>query len=141
MKEIINKKWALINKINKEFDDLYHKMAVHYNLSDSAFWILYSLYTSKKPCTQKEICDNWCFSKQTINSAIKNLEQIGYISRGYKKIVLTPLGLEVAEKTIHEVIEIENKSLSKINEEELDTIINLFQKTLSSFKEEANKII
>lgn len=148
MKEVITKKWGIYTKINKEFDEIYHKIAIHYNLSDSSFWILYSLYETKQPCTQMEICKEWYFNKQTVNSAIKNLEKLGYISKGIsennkqdKKIRLTSLGLEVAEKTVKNVIMLEDIAFSKISEEELDNIINLLQKVLFSFKEEANKII
>lgn len=145
MNGIINQKWALYTKINKEFDELYHKLAVHYNLSDSDFWILYSLYENKQPCSQIEICNDWYFNKQTINSAIKKLEKLGYVNKGNsensKKISLTPLGLQIAEKSIKEVMKIEDIAFSKINEKELDNIIYLLQKVLSSFSEEVNKTI
>ncbi len=148
MKEIITKKWGVYTKTNKEFDEIYHKIALHYKLSDSSFWVLYSLYEAKRPCTQMEICKEWNFSKQTINSTIKNLENLGYITKEnyennklYKKIHLTSLGMEIAEKTVKNVIILEDIAFSKISEEELDIIIKLLQKVLSSFKEEASKII
>lgn len=148
MKEIITKKWEVYTKTNKEFDEIYHKIALHYKLSDSSFWILYFLYAVKRPCTQMEICKEWNFSKQTVNSTIKNLENMGYITKEndednklYKKIRLTSLGKEVAEKTVKNVMILEDIAFSKISEEELDIIIKLLQKVLSSFKEEANKII
>lgn len=148
MKDIINRKWAIITQINREFDELYHKIAVHFNLSDSSLWVLYILYETKRPCTQKEICDYWCYNKQTINSAIKHLENVGYINKGYeennkinKKIGLTPLGLEIAEKSVKKVIEMEDRAFASINEKDLDTIIELMQKPLIAFKDEVNKII
>lgn len=73
---------------------------------------------------------------------------MGYITKEndednklYKKIHLTSLGKEVAEKTVKNVMILEDIAFSKISEEELDIIIKLLQKVLSSFKEEANKII
>lgn len=148
MKDIINRKWAVITQINREFDELYHKIAVYYNLSDSSFWVLYILYEAKRPLSQKEICDYWCYNKQTINSAIKHLEKIGYINKGYeennkmnKKIGLTPKGLKVAEKSVKKVIEIEDKTFASVNEKDLDKIIELMQKPLTAFKDEINKVI
>ncbi len=148
MKEIINRKLLMITQINKEFDELYHKVAVHYNLSDSCFWVLYALYEAKEPCTQKQICDYWYYNKQTINSAIKHLEKIGYINKGYeennkmnKKIGLTQLGLEIAEQSVKKVIEMEDKAFISVNEKELDTVIEIMQKPLTIFKEEVNKTI
>lgn len=146
MKEVINRKFGLINKLNKELDEMYHKIAVHYNLSDSNFWVLYELYEKKIPCTQKEICDDWYYSKQTINSAIKSLEKLGYINKGYeennktnKKIGLTKKGTEICEKTVKQVMQMEEKAFSRIEEKELDAVIETLQKTLYSLKEEINK--
>lgn len=148
MKDIINRKWAVITQINREFDELYHKIAVYYNLSDSSFCVLYILYEAKRHLSQKEICDYWCYNKQTINSAIKHLEKIGYINKGYeennkmnKKIGLTPKGLKVAEKSVKKVIEIEDKTFASVNEKDLDKIIELMQKPLTAFKDEINKVI
>lgn len=148
LREEVNEKWMLISKLNKEFDELYHKISVHYNLSDSSFWILYTLYENKQGYTQKEICSDWYFSKQTINSSIKDLENKKYIELKYennnkknKKICLTELGLEIAKNTVKKVIEAENRAFSKINKKELDKVINFFQVQLDSLKEEMNKII
>ena len=148
MKDIINRKWAIITQINREFDELYHKIAVHYNLSDSSFFVLYILYEVQTPLSQKEICDYWYYNKQTINSAIKHLEKIGYINKGYeennkmnKKIGLTLEGLKIAEKSVKKVIEMEDRAFISVNENDLDTIIELMQKPLIAFKEEVNKVI
>ena len=53
-------------QINKEIDDLYHKVATYYGLSDSAFWILYSLYENRDGLTQKDICYNFFIAEFTV---------------------------------------------------------------------------
>lgn len=148
MKENINRKWATITKMNKEIEEIYHKIAKHYNMSDTCFWVLYILYERNEPCTQKEMCDYWSYTKQTINSAIKTLEQIGYIQKGYeengktnKKIYLTKRGKEVAKNTVKEIIEIEDRVYKSIDEKELDMVINLLQRPLELLREETKKII
>lgn len=147
MKEI-NEKWSMISKINKEFEDLYHKVALHYNLSDSSFWILYTLYENRQGCTQKQICSEWSFSKQTINSAIKDLIKKQYIvldhendNRKSKTVYLTSKGLDVAKNTVKKIIEIENTAFSKVDKKDYDFVINFFKVQLSSLKEEINKIL
>lgn len=134
-------------QINKEIDDLYHKVATYYGLSDSAFWILYSLYENKDGLTQKEICFNWSYSKQTVNSAIKKLLEKRYIDMEFdipnnhgKKICLTPLGKEIAKNTIKRVMFTEEQSFSKTEEKDIDKVIEVFSNTLSLFKNEINKI-
>lgn len=148
MKEIINRKWSLITHLNKEFEGLYHKIAGYYNMSDSCFWVLYVLYEKNEPCSQKEICDYWYYSKQTINSAIKSLEKSGYVQKGYpvnnkvnKKIGLTESGMQLAENTVKRIIEIEDRVFKQIGEEELDNVIAFFQTPLNSFKNEVEKIL
>lgn len=144
----INEKWETISKLNKEFDELYHKIALHYNLSDSAFWVLYTLYDNKYELTQKEICQDWYYSKQTINSAIKDLEKKEYIVLSYKegsnksKIVsLTNKGKKVAKESVGRIIEIENSAFSKIDGKEFDMVIDFFKKNIAVFKEELNNIL
>lgn len=141
-------KWATLMKINKEIDDLYHNVAVYFGFSESDFWIIYSLYEKGDGLTQKEICSNWAYSKQTINSAIKKLLNLKYIemeahvpSNHGRKIYLTPLGKNVAEKTVEKVMQAEEESFSKIKEEDMDKVINVFNKTYSLFKNEVEKIM
>lgn len=147
MSKNISDKWSILMKINKEIDDLYHNIANYFDLSDSTFWILYSLYEKQEGLTQKEICSNWAYSKQTVNSAIKKLLELKYIEmendipNNYgKKIFLTSLGLDVAEKTIKKVMEAEDESFSKIKEEDMDKVISVFEKSYSLFKNEIEKI-
>lgn len=147
MTKNINDKWSTLMKINKEIDDLYHNIANYFNLSDSTFWIMYSLYEKQDGLTQKEICSDWAYSKQTINSAIKKLLDLKYIEmendipNNYgKKIRLTSLGLNVAEKTIKKVMKAEDESFSKIKEEDIDKVISVFENSYSLFKNEIEKI-
>lgn len=144
----INQKWSIICKLNKEFDEIYHKIASHYGMSDSAFWILYVLYENRNSLTQKEICNYWCSSKQTINSAIKDLENKDYInliyedgSRKSKKINLTKKGIEFSKRTIKNVMKAEEVAFSKVDEKEFDKVISFFEKQIYSLKEEVNNII
>ena len=147
MENNTNDKWSILMKINKEIDDLYHNIATYFGLSDSIFWIMYSLYEKQEGLTQKEICSNWSYSKQTVNSAIKKLLDLKYIDmendipNNYgKKIYLTPLGLDVAKQTVEKVMVAEDESFSKIKDEDIDKVIDVFRKSYSSFKNEITKI-
>ena len=57
----------------KESNEVYHRLARHCGLSDSAFWILYTLREAEGPVSQKQLCDELYLSKQTVNSALKKL--------------------------------------------------------------------
>lgn len=56
MQEKINELLMDFNKINKECDELYHKVASKMGISDSAFSIFYTLYDLGDGCLQKDIC-------------------------------------------------------------------------------------
>ena len=71
---------AECNRLHKRMDAVYHAYAKQTGLSDAAFWLLYSLYERGAPGTQKDLCNLWFFSPQTINSALKALEQKGLLT-------------------------------------------------------------
>ena len=63
----------LLEQMNRQFNEcnaLYHELAVHYGVSDTVFWLLYSLYNSSEPQTQNCLCMEWNLPKQTMNSAV-----------------------------------------------------------------------
>ena len=65
---------TLYNQLIKEMDDLYRVYAKNCNLSETAFWILYCIREREKEAfTQREICDYWFYTPQTVNSALKNM--------------------------------------------------------------------
>lgn len=60
----------LLEQMNRQFNEcnaLYHELAVHYGVSDTVFWLLYSLYNSSEPQTQNRLCMEWNLPKQTIS--------------------------------------------------------------------------
>lgn len=122
------------NGIFKETDEIYHNIAKTLGLSDCAFWILYSLRTEGDALTQSEICNTFYQPKQTVNSALKKLEQNGYIEllersdRRRKQIRLTQKGITLAEETVDRVIGVEQKTMSGLDEAEQKAFVGLFRK-------------
>ena len=93
---------TLYNQLIKEMDDLYRVYAKNCNLSETAFWILYCIREREKEAfTQREICDYWFYTPQTVNSALKNMTEEGLLilrteedNRKNKRIYLTEKGKE-----------------------------------------------
>lgn len=119
----IDCKLAEFNRVYREVDKLYHRIARESGLSDSAFIILYSIRETDKVTTQKDICDMGAMSKQTINSALKKLERDGFIelkvmesNHKNKQLLLTEKGQELVEEIIDPVISGENKVFDKMAE-------------------------
>lgn len=140
-----------INKLNKLYkaqNELYHKFAVHFGVADTALWVLYVIYSSETPRTQYDLAEEWCFPKQSVNSAISNLEKEGYIyletvpgTRNRKNVILTEAGKAFCLHTVARLIEAENRAFSHFNEEERNLYITLFEKQIAYLKEETGDMI
>jgi len=133
--------WLIkLNNILKENDEIYRTAAKSVGLSDCAFWILYTMRTEGKPMLQSEICACMYEPKQTVNSALKNLEAEGYLTlssasdRRFKQVSLTSKGEQLARETVDLVIQKEQSSLSDLTENEREAFVQLFQKYTVSLK-------
>lgn len=122
------------NTIFKENDEVYRCAAKTLGISDCSLWILYTLRTEQEAITQKEICEAFYYPKQTVNSALKKLENEGYIAltemkdRRSKKITLTESGKRFAARTADKLIKAELAAMSELTDEEQKSFIELFRK-------------
>lgn len=147
MKDTFSEKWLTeYNAIIKENDNLYRDLAKNFKLPECAFWILYTLRIYRAPITQSEICDCLYQPKQTVNSALKNLEAEGYIHLRHaedhrrKQISLTYKGAELAGITADKVIAAELSSASALTQKEQETLIKLFRKYTDALSRQINEL-
>lgn len=102
-----------INHLISELDHIYHEMALKFKLSDSAFSILYTLCVEGDGSTLSLIVNHAGLAKQTVNSALRKLEEEKVINLVFdgkrkKKIYLTEKGIKLCEETVIKIIELEN---------------------------------
>lgn len=121
------------NLLFYEINELYHDYAVKTNLSDSVSCILYILCERGGSCKQSEIYKNSGISRQTINSAVRRLEENGVIvltkCGGRDTVVsLTEEGERLAVEKIQPLFEIENNIFSSWNEKEISEYLRLTTK-------------
>ncbi len=135
-----------LNQLLKKMDSIYTKLAKSSGISDTAFWIIYTIKNEKETYKQKDLCNMWCYSKQTINSSLKKLEEQNIIqlisvpgNKKDKKVILTEYGKQIAKELIEPVKEIEKKSLGNIKERR--EFLNLFKKYIETMEEETRKFI
>ncbi|MBF4692309.1 MarR family winged helix-turn-helix transcriptional regulator [Fusibacter ferrireducens] len=147
MNNLIFEKSILYNQLFKELDQLYRNYAKDSGLSDTMFWILYFIQEQNEAYTQKELCDIWFYSKQTVNSALKNLESQNLIkltpspnNRKKKQIFLTPSGKELATKIIVPLMKAEESALSKMGEKSFDEFLRLTKEHINLLNIEMQKI-
>ena len=132
-------------QLHKEEDGLYHRLARHFGLADSALWILYVLEASHGPVTQAELCGYLSLSKQTVNSALRKLEaeHILYLemSGGKNKTVhLTEDGKILAGKTAGRVLAAEDEILASWPQEDVQKYLELTEAYMLALKEKAKHI-
>ena len=132
----------------KESNELYHRLARHFGLSDSAFWILYTLREAESRVSQTQLCRELHLSKQTVNSALKSLEGGGYLqlesasdSRRSKEIRLTRAGEELMGRTADPVFAVEERAFMRLTEAEREAILRLGRRYLDLLREEAERLL
>lgn len=133
---------ALLNQCDKELDGLYHSYALHHGLSDAALWILYAVYDARSAITQADICNCWFFSRQTINTALKGLEQQGLLelislsgSRKCKQVRFTAGGRDIAQQILTPLLRAEERVFASMTDEENRVFALLSQKRCTLLRE------
>ena len=136
-----NNNLRLFNKICKETNVIYHNYASSKGVSDTTFWILYSICYYGEGITQTDICEEWFYSAQTINSALKSMEQKGLItlklapeSKKSKQIFFTDTGRSLAEELVLPVIKAEEQSFTGLDKKELETMFDVSFKHLGQLE-------
>ena len=111
----------------REQNQLYRDVAASFGISESAFSILYAIFLAgENGISQRDICVQMCIGKQTVNSSIHKLEREGVVvlksGPGRRGLLahLTPVGLELAERTIVPMIEAELAALRELDDRELE---------------------
>lgn len=134
-----------INYLNAELDALYHHASLKLGLTDSASIVLYTIYDNGENCLLSDIYKQSGISKQTVNSAIRNLEKKHVIyleqhSGRAKKVVLTDAGKEYVKKTTARLFDAEDAAFATWTEEEINAHIGFMEKYIHSFRYQVEKL-
>lgn len=147
MKKDYSDPLATFNQLYKEMDEIYHQYARDHGMSDTAMWLLYSLCLSDTPYTQREICSEWHYPPQTLNSALKTLERQGLIAlesvpgnQKNKLVELTEQGNSVVQQMIAPLVAAERQSFMELQESEKEALLSLTQKYVDLLQSNIRKI-
>lgn len=129
-----------LNRLYREWDGLYHAMALRAGLSDSAFVIFYALAELGEGCRQKEIAEYYSLSRQTISSSIRRLEKERYLylkpgKRRDMHIYLTDAGRQIVREKIAPVIAMENSVFDALGTEAGEALTALTEKCVGLYRE------
>lgn len=136
----VSKEMRRFNHLIGEIDATYHTASLRLGVSDSVMQILYTIYDVGESCLLTDICRLTGMRKQTINSAIRALEQDGMIclepvNFKSKKVRLTSKGIFFAEQTVAKLVNAENAILNSWREDEVIQYLTLTERFLNALKE------
>ena len=127
------------NFLTSEINSVYHEAALKFGLNDSAMMVLYAVCDHDGSCLLNEIGRLSGTSKQTVHSAVRRLEEEGYVRLdafdGRKKVVrLTEGGEELMKRTALQLIRIEEEIWDSWTQEECELYLSLTQRYLDCFR-------
>ncbi len=133
--------WNISNQCDREIIRICHEYELKHNISDTAFWILYTLHEADMEMTQTDICNSLYAPRQSANTAINKLAKDGIVKKipvpsnqKSKYIVLTAKGLKLAEQIIVPMKKLEQDALSFFTDEEIENYLKIIQKRCELFR-------
>jgi len=128
---------------DSRYDALYRRVYTAFGLAPCATWVLYFLLASENGLTQHEIAGMMMFPKQTVNSAVARLANVGMVeftamdeSRKKKCIRLTAAGRDHADQTVNRLLQAEIRATRKLGEEKMNALSDLRAEYLELLKAE-----
>lgn len=136
------------NGLYKESNGIYHRLARHFGLSDSAFWILYTLREAGGSVSQSQLCGDLFLSKQTVHSALKQLEQGGYLqlenvpnSRKNKQVRVTSQGEQLLAQVADPVFAMEERAFLRLTPQQRQAVLELDEALMEALRRESSVIL
>lgn len=128
-----------LNCLASDLDALYHQAAVKLGLSDSAMFVLYLVYENDGSYLLNKIRQESGMSKQTLNSAIRKLEQeniiyLEQVDGRSKNVYLTEEGKKYAANTVEKLYDAESRAFDKWTDDEIKQHLKLMKKYNDSFR-------
>lgn len=136
-REMMRKFTVALNNITEAYCSDTTNMCI----KESELWLLYALNTDTTN-SQKQLCEEWGFSKTTVNTTIKQAEAAGYLTltpipgkRREMNICLTEIGKAHAEKVLSAIHKAEDEAMhetTKRYSEEFVDALDYFSRCLKS---------
>lgn len=132
-----------INKQIKELVSVYREAVKGMDISESEFWVWYTLVSMEGDFTQQDICALWSLPKQTVNTAIAHMRLRRYAvleavprTRNRKIIRLTADGRKYGERLVEPISRAEQRAFARVKPEELQLVNDAFGKYINIIREE-----
>ena len=145
MEHSISQNMKRCNHIQGEIEAVYHNAALKFGLADSTQFILYTICYLGDNCPLSDIVKMTGISKQTVNSALRNMEKQGLIrliqaTPKTKNVALTKNGEKLAEDTVLRLMKIEDDVFSAWSDEDVQKYLELNERFLKDLKEKIEQL-
>lgn len=131
-------------EVSMEFDAVYGMLAKSCGLSGTEYWALILLHEGVE--TQREISEQLSLSRQTLNSAFKQLIRKGLIQlsplehdQRSKRALLTQEGRRFVESTIARTRRMEEQAWQTLTKAEQADLIRLTRQFSSALRQSLNR--
>lgn len=148
MDDRLQQQLQVLNRLYKESEHVYSRLASKLGMTDTAFWVLYAITHAEGPMTQNDLCGGFFFPVQTIHSAISKLRRDGLLelqvipgTKNRKAIILTEKGKAFAAATISKADEIGKNALLCFSAEERKLYLSLFKRHIEYLKSEEKRVL
>lgn len=123
------------DRLYRKTDKLYYLLSRDCGLSESAYWLMYAIYTCGGQTPVRTLVDECLYSKQTVNSALRALESRGLVemsfcegSRKAKQVSFTEAGRALATERIVPANLAERRAFAALAPEEQEEMLYLVDK-------------
>ncbi len=130
-----------VDRLWRSFSNAYSSMAACAGLSDSAFDVLCAVYDLGEGCLQRDVCERVYLGKQTVNSAVHKLVDMGCLrlepaasGRG-RRLFLTPEGRDLAERFVVPACEADVAAFSSLSPADQQALVRIEQQYLRALSE------
>lgn len=128
------------NYFLSETNSAYHEVAVKLGVSDSVMQILYAVCDQGEGCLLLQIVRLTGLSKQTVNSALRKMEEeallyLDLADAKKKKVYLTEKGRELANRSARLVWNMEDDIFNAWSKEDREKYLDLTERFLNEFRE------
>ncbi len=142
--ELLDEFYHAYNRI----DRLYSIIAHRAGLSDCAYCLMFDIAKNGGSAALSTMCGEWAYTKQTISSAIKSLENKGLIelsfvegSRKNKVVSLTDEGRKLAERFVDPAAMAEFRALEALGAKEREQLVALTSGYADALERELSQVV
>lgn len=146
--EKMRRKFGMFLEKNLSLSRTYSKYAKAKNMSYINMAVLETIYKYQGSCTQKLICEETYYPKQSVNLVIKSFLENGYIElqevpsdRRIKYISLTEKGHEYVKEIILPLWEVVENVISRFGETQYEELVRLLDIYGRLYSEEVDTLI